>query len=68
MFDVIPDDINDQEVAEIHETQLSYMENVYGGDLYVSDIAKAATRIEKTLSESEYALIWRVTSSTNLGF
>ncbi|MCB4936516.1 Eco57I restriction-modification methylase domain-containing protein, partial [Streptococcus mutans] len=68
LFDVIPDDINDQEVAEIHETQLSYMENVYGGDLYVSDIAKAATRIEKTLSESEYALIWRVTSSTNLDF
>lgn len=68
LFDVIPDDINDQEVAEIHETQLSYMENIYGGDLYVSDIAKAATRIEKTLSESEYALIWRVTSSTNLDF
>lgn len=68
LFDVTPYEINTQEVAEIHQTQINYMENVYGGDLYVSDIARAVTRIESTLSESEYALIWNMTSSTELDF
>ena len=68
LFDVTPYEISTQEVAEIHQTQINYMENVYGGDLYVSDIARAATKIESTLSESEYALIWSMTSSTELDF
>ncbi|HEY0221209.1 MAG TPA: TaqI-like C-terminal specificity domain-containing protein [Lactovum miscens] len=68
LFEIYPISINDKEVLEIQEEQSSYMEEVYGGDLYVSDIATAATQIEKTLSSQEYALIWSLTSSTNLDF
>ncbi|EHI75341.1 putative type IIS restriction/modification enzyme [Streptococcus criceti] len=68
LFDLLPDEIDIQAVSEIQDEQSAYMEEMYGGDLYVSDIAKAATQIEGTLSEAEYALIWNVTSSTDLDF
>lgn len=68
LFDFLPDEIDTIAVSTIKEEQSVYMEEVYGGDLYVSDIAKAATQIEKTLKEEEYALIWKVTSSTDLDF
>lgn len=61
-------DFDKESISEIQEAQPKYMVEEYGGDLYVSEIAKAATQIEGTLTESEYALIWNVTSSTDLDF
>lgn len=61
-------DFDKETISEIQEAQPKYMVEEYGGDLYVSEIAKAASQIEGTLTESEYALIWNVTSSTDLDF
>ncbi|GAA2831211.1 hypothetical protein GCM10019814_12380 [Lactococcus raffinolactis] len=60
--------IDEKAIQDVKEKQAQYMEEIYGGDLYVSDIAKAATEIEKTLTEEQYALSWGLTSSTNLDF
>lgn len=68
LFDIEAYEIDEKAVSKIHKNQVSFMEEVYGGDLYVSDIAKAATQIEKALTEQEYALIWNLTSSTNRDF
>lgn len=68
LFDFAPDKIDEDAISAIKDEQSTFMEEVYGGDLYVSEIAKAATQIEKTLTEAEYALIWNVTSSTDLDF
>ena len=60
--------IENSEISEIRDKQSDVMETIYGGDLYVSDIAKAVTQIEKSLSEKEYALAWNLTSSSQLDF
>lgn len=60
--------IDEKAIQDVQEKQAQYMQEIYGGDLYVSDIAKAATEIEKTLTEEQYALSWGLTSSTNLDF
>ena len=68
LFEISAESINKTAVAKVQEEQPNYMTEVYGGDLYVSDIAKAATQIEESLSEEEYALIWNLTSSSDLDF
>ncbi|MFK4893520.1 Eco57I restriction-modification methylase domain-containing protein [Lactococcus petauri] len=68
LFDIDALDFDDSAISEIRDEQSNFMETIYGGDLYVSDIAKAATKIEKNLSEQEYALSWNLTSSSQLDF
>ena len=68
LFKINAQQINKPAVAKVQEEQPNYMAKAYGGDLYVSDIAKAATQIEETLSEEEYALVWNLTSSSDMDF
>lgn len=66
--DLEASEVKSGDVDDIRQLYKYYMTEAYGGDLYISDIAKAATKIEETLTGSEYTLIWNITNSNDLDF
>ncbi|MDR0899828.1 MAG: Eco57I restriction-modification methylase domain-containing protein [Lactobacillaceae bacterium] len=59
---------DEEQIDELRNGVESYVESHYGGDLYVGDIASAATRIEQQMTPELWGKLWHLTSSENFDF
>ncbi|WP_146623060.1 Eco57I restriction-modification methylase domain-containing protein, partial [Enterococcus florum] len=67
-IEILDDDRSDDEIVQLREDVVDYYSNTYGGDLYVGDIADAATAIELLLTPDEWTKMWHWTSNENFDF
>ncbi|WP_201735626.1 Eco57I restriction-modification methylase domain-containing protein, partial [Carnobacterium maltaromaticum] len=63
-------DISIESDKEIEQLRAEFINDYskYGGDLYIGDVAKAATKIEMLLTPNEWAKMWHWTSNENFDF
>ncbi|MBL1230239.1 Eco57I restriction-modification methylase domain-containing protein [Enterococcus sp. BWB1-3] len=64
--EVEPD--SDESINQLREDFINSYSVVYGGDLYVGDVAEAATQIELLLTPNEWSKMWHWTSNDNFDF